>query len=433
MIEKPPVEKSLNHSVLSILINPKYRELIEDINRKYLYWDKVKYKIPAELDEADFWSAVKFSRQGRFLNFAGSSFTFTETSFMQQMLHEFDLNFGGTLLSLGSIPEKRREYYLLSSIAEEAIASSKMEGAATTREKAKEMIRTQAKPKDKSQRMILNNYETIEYLRSNKNVSLSKDFILEIHRRITQGTLDNRVDEGKFRDDNKIVVADSVSGDIVHIPPDCSCIENSIEVLCSFANNDGEVFIHPIIKAIIIHFMFSYLHPFVDGNGRTARSLFYWYMLKEGYWLTEFLSVSRNIYKTKGQYEKAFIYSELDDGDLGYFINHNLIALQKSFTDLKDYLERKQKEESALLEFKEIEGINERQAGIIKIYVDKPNSVFTAKELVNSFGVTEKTVRADLEGLVALGFLERIAKNKRLSGYAASPDFNFKLAEIKGK
>ena len=298
---------------------------------------------------------------------------------------------------------------------------------------AKEMIRTQAKPKDKSQRMILNNYETIEYLRSNKNVSLSKDFILEIHRRITQGTLDNRVDEGKFRDDNKIVVADSVSGDIVHIPPDCSCIENSIEVLCSFANNDGEVFIHPIIKAIIIHFMFSYLHPFVDGNGRTARSLFYWYMLREGYWLTEFLAISRNIYKTKGQYEKAFIHTELDDGDLGYFINYNLIALQKSFTDLKDYLEWKQKEESALLEFKEIEGINERQAGIIKIYVDKPNSVFTAKELVNSFGVTEKTVRADLEGLVALGFLERIAKNKRLSGYAASPDFNFKLAEIKGK
>lgn len=91
-------------------LNPKYRELIENINRKYLYWDKVKYKTPAELDEADFWSAVKFSRQGRILNFAGRSFTFTETSFMQQMLHEFDLNFGGTLLSLGSIPEKRREY-----------------------------------------------------------------------------------------------------------------------------------------------------------------------------------------------------------------------------------------------------------------------------------------------------------------------------------
>ncbi len=124
--------------------------------------------------------------------------------------------------------------------------------------------------------------------------------------------------------------------------------------------------------------------------------------------------------------------AELDEADFWSAVK--FIALQKSFTDLKDYLERKQKEESALLEFKEIEGINERQAGIIKIYVDKPNSVFTAKELVNSFGVTEKTVRADLEGLVALGFLERIAKNKRLSGYAASPDFNgFKLAEIKGK
>lgn len=433
MIENPPVVKSLSRSAISILINPRCRELIEDINREYLYWDKVKYKVPAGLDKTDFWAAVKFSRQGKILNFAGKSFTFNETGSMQQMLHEFDLNFGGTLLSLESIPERRREYYLLSSIAEEAIASSKMEGAVTTREIAKEMIRTQAKPKDKSQRMILNNYETIEYLRKNRNTVLSKDFILEIHKRITQGTLDNREDEGRFRDDNKIVVADSISGDIVHFPPDCSCIENGIEMICSFANNEGEGFIHPIIKAVIIHFMLSFLHPFVDGNGRTARSLFYWYMLREGYWLTEFLAISRNIYKTKGQYEKAFIHTELDDGDLGYFIQYNLIALKKSFSDLKDYLQRKQKEESELLEFRKIDGINERQAGIIKIYADKPNSVFTAKELVNSFGVTEKTVRADLEGLVVSGFLERVAKNKRLFGYAASPDFNFKLAGIKGK
>ncbi len=433
MVEKPPViKKTLNKSVISILLDSRYRNLIEDINNRYQYWDKVKYKVPEGFAKEDFWSAIKFTRQGRLLSFAGKSFSLKETNSMQRMLHEFDLNFGGTLLSLDSIPTKRREYYILSSIAEEAIASSKMEGAVTTREKAKEIIRTQAKPKDKSQRMIVNNYETIEYLRANRNSVLSKEFILEIHRRITEGTLENQEDEGRFRVNNNIVVADSVSGDVVHFPPNCSSIESGIDSLCDFANNNGTEFIHPIIKAIIIHFMFSYLHPFVDGNGRTARSLFYWFMLKEGYWLTEFLSISRNIYKTKAQYEKAFIYTELDGGDLGYFVQYNLNALQKSFNDLKEYLNRKQIEEDSLFEFRKIPEINERQARILKLYNDKPNSVFTSKELVTSLCVSEKTVRTDLEKLVDLGFLERLPKNKRLIGYIISSAFDSKIKENRG-
>lgn len=432
MIEKPPVKKPLDVAIISILTNPTYRDLIEDINNKYLYWDKVKYRVPGELSKDDFWSAVKFSRKGSLLSFAGRVFSLTMTNYMQHMLHEFDLNFGGTLLSMGSIPEKRRSYYLLSSIAEEAIASSKMEGAVTTREKAKEIIRTQSKPRDKSQRMIVNNYETIEYLRANKTAVLTKEFILEIHRRITEGTLENKDDEGRFREDDRIVVADSISGDVVHFPPICSSIESSIDFICEFANNSGKEFIHPIIKAIMIHFMISYLHPFIDGNGRTARSLFYWYMLKEGYWLIEFMAISRNIYKTKNQYEKAFLYTEIDDGDLGYFIQYNLEALQRSFNDLKEYLARKQNEENALLEFRNIDGINERQAQIIKLYNDKPRSIYTSKELVSFLGVTEKTIRSDLEKLVELGFLERLPMNKRLVGYTTSASFDYKLRENRG-
>ena len=433
MIEKPSAAKLLNKSILSILGNPEYREIIENINNKYLYWDKVKYKVPDGLDKYDFWAALKLLRQGKSLHFAGNTFTFTETSSMQKLLHEFDFDFGGVFFSSNTIPESRKNYYILSSIAEEAIASSKMEGASTTREKAKEMIRSQAKPKDKSQKMIANNYETIEFLRKCGVSVLSKDFILDIHRRITKDTLDKKEYEGRFRENNEIFVVDNVSGDIVHFPPDCSDIESCIDSLCNFANSNGSEFIHPIIKAIIIHFMLSYLHPFVDGNGRTARSLFYWYMLKEGYWFTEFLAISRNIYKTKTQYEKSFIYTELDNGDLGYFIQYNLEVLHKSFYDFREYLERKQKEENAIFEFRNIDGINERQARIIKLYSDKPHSVFTSKELVSSLGVTGKTVRSDLENLVKLGFLERVPKNKRLIGYSVSSSFDSKTREIRGK
>ena len=262
---------------------------------------------------------------------------------MQKFLHEFDMNFGGTIMSTGTISSKNKQYYLLSSLMEEAIASSQMEGANTTRRVAKDMLRKQAKPKNKDQQMIVNNYNTIRYLSEHKDEALTPELLLEIHGRISEKTLTNCEDEGKFRKDDNIVVMDELHGEIAHTPPSHTSIQQYIQDLCDFANND-EKYIHPIVKAIIIHFMISYVHPFVDGNGRTARSLFYWYMLKKGYWLTEFLSISRIIYKTKSQYEKSFLYVENDDLDLGYFINYHLNILQRAFDELKSYLDKKSKE-----------------------------------------------------------------------------------------
>ena len=429
-MEKPPAVKPFDDSVLSLLFDPACRRAIEEVNRKYLYWDKVKYKVPDGVDRYDFWSAVKLSRQGCPLEFAGGIFTLYVTDEMQRLLHEADVK----LLSTDQIPQKRRSSFLLSSIAEEAIASSRMEGASTTREKAKKMIRTQARPRDTSEKMIVNNYLTIEYLRENRNAALSKDLILEVHRMITDGTLDDRKYEGRLRESNEVVVADSLSGEIVHYPPDCACLEEGLSAICDFANDNGSTrFIHPVVKAVIIHFMLSYLHPFIDGNGRTARALFYWYMLKEGYWLTEFLAISRIIYKTKNRYEKAFIHTELDDGDLGYFVQYHLEALDKAFQDLEEYLERKRKEEDAIMEFRNVEGINDRQAMILEMFRKDQHSVFTAKDLVSCLCVTDKTVRTDLEDLVRLGFLERIPKNKRLVGYGVSTSFDSKLREIRGE
>ena len=251
---------------------------------------------------------------------------------------------------------------------------------------------------------------------------------------ITDGTLDDRKYEGRLRESNEVVVADSLSGEIVHYPPDCACLEEGLSAICDFANDNGSTrFIHPVVKAVIIHFMLSYLHPFVDGNGRTARALFYWYMLKEGYWLTEFLAISRIIYKTKNRYEKAFIHTELDDGDLGYFVQYHLEALDKAFQDLEEYLERKREEEDAIMEFRNVEGINDRQAMILEMFRKDQHSVFTAKDLVSCLCVTDKTVRTDLEDLVRLGFLERIPKNKRLVGYGVSTSFDSRLREIRGE
>lgn len=434
MIESVPhIHKATEQQAIRLLIDPSNKELFAKIDDGYLYWDKIKYMAPTGVGAEVLWQAVKIRRSMNVIQitFGKYTFHFTVTGKMQALLHEFDMNFGGNIGSKSIIPEKDRTQYLISSIMEEAIASSQMEGASTTRKVAKDMLRKQTKPINKSQQMILNNYNTIRYLVDNKDLAFGVDVLKDIHRSIANKTLDNSEDEGKFRTDNSIYVMDNITGEIAHTPPDVTEIEGLLNGVCDFANEStSDPFIHPIIKGIIIHFMLAFIHPFVDGNGRTSRSLVYWYLLKNGYWMTEYLSISRVIYKSKAQYEKAFLYTESDSFDLSYFINYNLVALKKAYEDLKVYLQKKIKEQQDFYTFRGFSNINERQAQLIKILKEKPTSFFTAKELTTRFNITPKTARADLQHLVELRLMVESPVNRRTIGYIKSDIFDERLKEL---
>ena len=425
MIEKAPENISVTPAILEILVDEKYKKDLEKIEKEYFYYDKVKYYTPKGLKQEEFWAAVCYSRRigCQHISFGEDyEFLFKETNYMHPLLHEFDMTLSNLQNAQMFISEKNKSYYLLSSIMEEAIASSQMEGAVTTRKVAKDMLRKQLKPKDKSEQMILNNYNTIHFLLEHKEENLSIELLLNIHHRITEGTLENKEAEGHLRLDDSIVVANGITGEISHEPPSYKEIEALLISLCAFANSE-EPYIHPIIKAIIIHFMTSFIHPFVDGNGRTARSLFYWYMLKKGYPLTEFLSISRIIYKSKAQYERAFLYTECDNFDLNYFISYNLKVLHLALEEFKKYIDKKNSEIMGFLSLDRLNGINERQVRIINLFRKNPGSIFVSKDLETTLNVSVKTIRKDLETLVKLGILKTVSMNKRLVGYTRSGSF----------
>jgi Fic family protein len=153
-------------------------------------------------------------------------------------------------------------------------------------------------------------------------------------------------------------------------------------------------------------------------------------MLRQGYWLIEFMSISRIIYKTKKQYEKAYLYTEYDDNDLNYFILYNLRAMKKAFEELKFYLKRKTEDNSSISLLSRIKGINQRQAQIIKILQEKTNVAFSVKEIENRFSVSNFTARTDLEGLVKSGYLSEIQINKVKRNYVKSDNFDLLLNNI---
>ena len=422
----PSYNQEKQMEAIQMLTDSKLQSLFQKISSEYLYWDKVKYLAPSGVDKQVLWQAVRIQRQlnAQIIQFGNCYFQFTITKNMLALLHYFDMELGGSLGTQSIIPATDKRYYLVNSIMEEAIASSQMEGASTTRRIAKDMLRKQLKPTNKSQQMIVNNYETINKISHDKQADFSPERLLDIHRSIASKTLDNSDDEGVFRKNDEIYVVDGITGFVAHTPPSYTEIDAMIQDLCEFANNDdNDNFIHPIIKAIIIHFVLAYIHPFADGNGRTARSLFYWYMIKKGYWLTEYLSISRIIYTNKKSYEKAYQYTENDGNDLSYFIQYHLSVMKKAYDELKKYLQRKIDEQQNLLKFAGIANINERQRYVLRSISENKRTIFIPKELATQFNITTKTARTDLQDLVKMGYLLATNINKRAIGYIKSDRF----------
>jgi Fic family protein len=421
MIEFPPkIDKKALFNAVVKNVDAELAPIINKINTNYEYWDKVKYKsLPKGYTPQMLWTFVKASRiRGMISVWDKYGINLCITNQMQRMCHDFDMKFGGFWESDTDPQSSEKKYYLSSSLMEEAIYSSKMEGASTTRVVAKEMLRKKKSPQNKAQQMIVNNYTTIQYVVEHKDEPLTEEGLLYIHKLMTEKTLDNPENAGRFRTNNDVVVANTVEGDIVHTPPTFEEIPEFVTTLCDFFNNDNQTtFIHPIIKGIIIHFMVAYMHPFVDGNGRTARALFYWYMLKENYKLTEYMSISRVIAKSKTSYEKSFRYTENDGNDMGYFVAYNLRALEISFQQLRDYIQGKQREKKAATAFMKSGNINQRQALVLQWLTEEPDAIFTVKNLQEHFSVSSMTARKDLSELVQQGYLEEIAINKVTRGY----------------
>ena len=163
-------------------------------------------------------------------------------------------------------------------------------------------------------------------------------------------------------------------------------------------------FIHPVIKAIILHFMIGYIHPFGDGNGRTARALFYWYMLRCGYWLFEFVSISKLIKEKRSDYDTAYIYTETDDFDLTYFIYHQVDVIIKAVDALRAHIAAKKSDFYHFIEWIEKSPVSHKlkrgQLELLKDALKQPGKVFTAKQVAVEFDITENTARTYLNGLV---------------------------------
>lgn len=410
-------------------------EVLQRANRDYLYWDRFKHlPMPNGLTAEDVWFLLRLMRRLNskptpIADVHGQSFWYALTDELQRCLMVVDQQAGGAVsASASSIPPNTRQRYLLSKLMEEAIASSQLEGAATTRQVAKDMLRSGRQPQSRGERMILNNYRTISRIRDLQNEPVTPELLLRIQESMTEGTLKDDSESGRFRtQDDEIIIGDD-RGQVVHIPPPARDLPPELERLCSYANEDGDQFVHPVIKAVLLHFWLAYIHPFCDGNGRTARALFYLYMIKRGYWLFEYVSISSVILHKRTQYERAFLYSEADDADVTYFLTFHLRAIETALGQLWGYIDEKNREDTELrARLIRDQGLNHRQRALLGRAVEDANATFTIESHRASHNVAYATARGDLMELVGQGYLD-LRRDGRAYVFSPTSDIRTKLA-----
>lgn len=397
-----------------------------EVRGVYEHWDHLRHLTPPiGLSVEQWWLCIKYARASLYsqlplLDKDGTPFSVALSSSVQRRLFLVARDAAGALQGADRVqPEQMRELYLVLSLMEEAMTSSQLEGAATTTQIAKEMLRSGRSPRDYGERMIFNNYAAMRELITWREKPLTPDAVFEMHRMLTDGTLKDSSCAGRFRRADENIVVEGAEGIVLHVPPPAAQLPARMQALCDFANQADDVdnFIHPVVRAIIIHFQIGYDHPFCDGNGRTARALFYWSMLRSGFWMAEYLSISSILKQAPSQYARSYLYTETDGGDTTYFLSHQLDVLLKAIEGVHGYIERKQRSqaeaETLLRPGSKLSRIlNHRQRSLLLNALKNPDKHFFIDVHRRTHDISYQTARTDMLGLVKEKLLRQFVSGK---------------------
>jgi len=409
-------------------MNANAHALIEKFtNQNYLSKEDISYRLPNDLAPEEFWREVlKFRKQKcetlPFDDQNGQSFWYFLTPVLQKKLYEIDSSGKD---SLYRVVKKEIENELIKdSLIEEALYSSVIEGAFSTMKRLRELVGKERIPTDINDQMVLNNYRAMQFILQEKHKELSVDFILKLHEIVTEKTLfEDEAYAARFRDDI-VYVKDKRRDIVIYTPPPAEQIEPAMKQLVEWVNEKKDTrFIHPIIKATFIHFYFVYIHPFFDGNGRTARALFYYFMIKNGYEFFKYFSISAVVQKTKIQYYKTIKDVEDCNADTTYFLVYMTKTILESINLVTKRIAQHYQRDFVFIKLEEKKiFINKRQEKFLKRFLIDDKRIITIKAYKDWYKVVYETARRDLEDLAAKGIL---LKSKYRRQFMYSPNYEF--------
>jgi len=355
-------------------------------------------------------------------NFEDKNFYFVETQELQNRIDEIK-DFSKSTEYF--VREKFSFELLKETLIFEGYYSSTIEGAHSTMKRARTLAKGYEEPTNKDEMMVLNNFKALMELRE-KNQLINHDLIKNLHKITTDKTLEYEYDSGIYRKKANEIV-DSKQKIIFTPPTNIDTMHKMLDELLEFlVPDDLKKPIDNIYKSIAFHFLFAYIHPFIDGNGRTVRVLFTYILKYFGYDMFYYISLSEIIYRKKAKdYYKAFIDVERSDMnsknsfDMTYFFYYMTDVMLKGLNILKNRINIHMREDviKHIVDDLDID-LTPRQKKIIKFLSNKEISFMqTSYDLAQKFKITSRTINKDLKLLIDFELVKRIKVPKQRKYY----------------
>lgn len=290
-------------------------------------------------------------------------------------------------------------------VIDEAVYSSIIEGAFTSRKEAARFIHGQKEPQNRSEQMVKNNYEALTFVLEHLEEPITEETIIRIAEIVTRGASEN--EPAGYR--SAPVYINDQNG-VVYTPPPAEMIQEMMNRLINFIQKSE---LHPVLKACIAHFYLVYVHPFSDGNGRTARALSYMMLLRSGYDFFRYFSISDIVAQERGKYYRSMKNVELSDGDMTYFIDCYSGMLARAVQRMEEHLIRHVFSAEKLKMLEKDGNLNDRQLKGAKWLMESGQSQITVEAWKKKTGVVTETARRDLLQLCNCGILIRTMDGRK--------------------
>lgn len=304
-------------------------------------------------------------------------------------------------------------------------ASNKIEGNPLSEKQAEEVIESdERKHYLKPEQEVRNYFLALNYLEEklNNKEKLSKKLILDVQKLVEKGAPKEKIGlRGSMPPGVLFAVYDSKTGNSDYIPPEYSDVSGLLDELIEYVNTTDD---HPLIVAAVVHYQLVTIHPFEDGNGRTARLLSGYIMDLNGYGFNGIGSLEEYFaYDVDEYYDSiqmglpALYYSGRENPPhpeiwINYFLRMVKLYSRK-VCDLQ--LSSEEEDIAGSLSF-----LKEREKELLVLLISSHRGEFTPIEVSKQLSVTNKTVINRLAGLVKNGFVIPILVNKRIRSYKLS-------------
>ena len=327
-----------------------------------------------------------------------------------------------TILENTKVPIELSNKFRKNTRKRSSYASNAIEGNPLSYQQAENAIESKNRHFLKPEQEIRNYYLALEYLSKEleRKTPFSIELLLKVQKQIVFGESKDKIGlRGPMPPGVLFAVYDSNTGNPEYIPPEYNDIPKLLEELVNYINNSDD---HPIIKAAILHYQLVTIHPFENGNGRTARIMsnyilsYYGYGFKEIGSLEEYFSFDLDEYYSSLQMGLPVLYYDGRDNPphpeiwINYFIKVFSLYASKVTEIATNSVNNNEKERINQLSSK---------AKTLLAYITKEKILeFSPIELAKVFDVSNRTIINWCIELCNNGYLKPNMVNKRIRTYS---------------